>query len=697
MPVPQFHTGAMRKPLIFASGLLLFAILVTLVVWQGSFSFGNVAPSSAQQTYLFWAVSTLIFILTVMLGFILFRTGVKLYIERQANRAGSHIKSKLILGALALSIVPVLFLVVFSVSVLNRNLETWFSRPARSMTIELININKALEQEVQDKLQAQANWLASLPQPASADVYQRFCGANRIEHAEIRGSNGDVRILCALPPIHQGELFTATVDTGQGAVTLAARMPINLAAKHAEITNWVTEYNQLAVDKKSFRSLYLLLLSLITLFILFFAIWIARYMASQISTPLSALVKAAEQIQRGNLGYRVHVDAIDEMGSLVKAFNEMTEALEANSRELEARRRFTEAILESIPTGVISLTADGRFQRVNRALKGIFSEEQVGRATKLTDLFSRDDAAEIRYLMNRARRTGVAATQIEYKAERRVLQLSLTVAALDEQRSSGFVLVVEDTSELLRAQKAAAWHEVARRVAHEIKNPLTPIALCADRIVRQLERPRSADTQRILNECSATIAREVESVRALVDEFSQFTRFPAAQPVLSDLNDVVENALSVFSGRMDGIGLEKRLGTGLPHVNIDREQFKRVVVNLVDNAAEAMQDSLVKHLYIGTRLTETESVELVIADTGCGISRDDKEKLFLPYFSTKGRGTGLGLAIVSRIVTDHDATIRVDDNTPSGARFIVDIPIPTTDAEEPPPGAASSKLAEVRA
>jgi nitrogen fixation/metabolism regulation signal transduction histidine kinase len=294
----------------------------------------------------------------------------------------------------------------------------------------------------------------------------------------------------------------------------------------------------------------------------------------------------------------------------------------------------------------------------------------------LSDLFSREDTAEIRYLMNSARRKAVAGSQIEYKAERRVLQLSLTVAALDDKRSSGFVLVVEDTSELLRAQKAEAWHEVARRVAHEIKNPLTPIALCADRIARQLARAeQTADTRRILQECSATIAREVESVRTLVDEFSQFTRFPAAQPVLSDLNQIVDNALAVFEGRLDRIVLDKDLEPELPLVPVDREQFKRVVVNLVDNAAEAMQDSLVKRLYIGTRATEADSVELIVADTGCGVSRDEKEKLFLPYFSTKGRGTGLGLAIVKRILADHEATIRVEDNLPAGARFIVDLPI----------------------
>jgi nitrogen fixation/metabolism regulation signal transduction histidine kinase len=237
-------------------------------------------------------------------------------------------------------------------------------------------------------------------------------------------------------------------------------------------------------------------------------------------------------------------------------------------------------------------------------------------------------------------------------------------------------VVIEDTSELLRAQKAAAWHEVARRVAHEIKNPLTPIALCAERVVRQLDRMGiSSDSSRILRECCQTILSEVESVKTLVDEFSRFARFPSAQPAPGDLNEVVEAALAVFHGRLDGIELRKELAPHLPTVNIDREQFRRAVVNLVDNAAEAMQDSHVRRLSIVTRTGTPEAVELIIADTGCGVSPEDKERLFLPYFSTKGRGTGLGLAIVNHILSDHHAHIRVEDNVPVGARFIVEIPV----------------------
>ena len=244
---------------------------------------------------------------------------------------------------------------------------------------------------------------------------------------------------------------------------------------------------------------------------------------------------------------------------------------------------------------MISIGADGSIHHVNRALSKIFGPEAVARATRLEDLFSREDTAEIKYLMKRARRTGVASRQMELRTDSGKLQLAVTVSALEEKLTSGFVLVLEDTSELLRAQKAAAWHEVARRVAHEIKNPLTPIALSAERIARQVDRLElPPNTRRILHECAATISQSVESVKTLVDEFSQFARFPTAQPVRSDLNEVVAEALAVFQGRLEGITIQTSFAPNLPAVNLDREQFQRVVVNLVDNAAEAMQDSLVK-------------------------------------------------------------------------------------------------------
>ncbi len=677
----------MKRRLVYGSGIAALAVLVTLVVWQGSFSFGDLGPGNPSQTFIYWAVSTLVFLLTLTLGFILFRTGVKLYIERRSNREGSRIKTKMVIGALALSFLPVFFLVLWSVSVLNRNLDKWFSRPAQSIGTELLEIRQALEQEVRERAQAQAHWLASLPETVKylesgkrpPGLFERLCAENDIAEVRLRRRDGAILPVCESPDGSRGTLdASAPVRAGAqaaGMIVLRAGLPVDLEREQSQISGWLRAYDELTLSRKSAQRFYVLLLFLLTLFILFVATWMALFLARQISVPISALLDAASEVRKGNWGHRVQVKAIDELATLVRSFNEMTEALEANRRELENRRRFTEAILESIPTGVISLSPEGRVLRVNQALGNILPRETVSRAEKLEDLFSREDTAEVKYLMKRARRTGLATRQMELQRGGQTLHLAVTVSALEENVTSGFVLVLEDISESLRAQKSAAWHEVARRIAHEIKNPLTPIALSAERILRQLDRASTlVEAAPKLMDAASTILQEVESLKSLVDEFSQFARFPAAQPVPTELNDVVENGLSIFAGRLDGIEVEKQLAPGLPQVNVDREQFKRVVVNLVDNAAEAMQDALVKRLYIATQATGADTVEMVIADSGCGVSPEEKEKLFLPYFSTKGRGTGLGLAIVSHILAEHNAQIRVEDNRPSGARFVVEIP-----------------------
>jgi nitrogen fixation/metabolism regulation signal transduction histidine kinase len=468
-------------------------------------------------------------------------------------------------------------------------------------------------------------------------------------------------------------------------VVVLARASKDLAAMQRLIGQEVQEYQILSRNRKEFRWAYILLLLLISLFILFIATWIALVLSRQISVPIAALVEAAGQLRSGNLGYRINIGAIDELGTLIRAFNGMSADLESSEKELERRHRFTEAILESIPTGVISLSAERRIQRVNSALVQMLTAERVARAATIDDLFPAGDAREIHYLLNRASRVGLASAQLDISQGRHVLHLAITVAALAGRHTSGWVLVLEDTSELLRAQKAAAWHEVARRIAHELKNPLTPIALSAERIARQVDKLAAQAGQkslppeviRILKECSLTISGEVESVKVLVDEFSQFARFPAAQPAPADVNQVVEAALAVFQGRLAGVTIETHLEPDLPAVAVDREQFKRVLVNLIDNAAEAMQDSPVQRLAIATRLAGSDSIEMVVADTGCGITPEDCDRLFLPYFSTKNRGTGLGLAIVHHILSEHGAQIHVDSRPGAGSRFTIEIPIPT--------------------
>ncbi len=674
----------MRRPLALTAAALSFLILLALVIWQGSFRIAY-SPSGLIETIILWAVSTLIFVLTVTLAFMLFRAGVKLYIDRQSNKEGSRIGSKLLFGALTLTLAPALFYVVFSVYVLNRTLDKWFSRPAENIQLKLQDFKNSYQREAQKRVEAETGWISLLPQVQEAArtgqidpvFFRELCERAGLRQLVLTPETGAPISLYRAPENPKGPLFRTNADVFDGATKLGrisafSSLEDDLLPEENAIQQFIDEQNQQAGRRKFYHDTYFLLICLITLFVLFFAAWCAQILSRQISVPISALLGAAQEVRRGNLSYRVRVNAMDELATLVRAFNEMTSELEANARELEARRQFTEAILESIPTGVISVSPDERIERVNRALSGIFPQKTASSAKRLEDLFSAEDLAEIRYLLKRARRTGVAACQLEIQRPSSLLHLAVTVASLEEQR--GFVLVLEDTSDLLRAQKAAAWQEVARRIAHEIKNPLTPISLCADRIARQLIRlPVDPAARSILEECTGIIQQEVQTVKSLVDEFAQFSRFPTAQPVAADLNEIVENAVSVFAGRLESIAVSLDLDRSIPLVLADREQLKRVIVNLIDNAIEAMNDAPIRSLRISTGHASADMVELSVTDTGCGISAADKEKLFLPYFSTKARGTGLGLAIVSHIVTEHHGNVRVEDNRPRGARFVVEL------------------------
>jgi nitrogen fixation/metabolism regulation signal transduction histidine kinase len=305
--------------------------------------------------------------------------------------------------------------------------------------------------------------------------------------------------------------------------------------------------------------------------------------------------------------------------------------------------------------------------------------ETMQRGARLSEMFPREVLQDLEPMLRRADRMGMTTSQMEIPLQHGSLNAAVTVAALRNQdERSGYVVVFEDLSDLLKGQKQAAWREVARRVAHEIKNPLTPIALSAERIQRHLERTTAVDKSSldVVRTCATTIAAAVETVRRLVDEFSTLARFPTSKPTPTDINEVIENVISMFDGRLDCITIHKSLASGLPKVMADVEAMKRAIANLMDNAAEAMRDSFVREIQVSTSLVASrDAVEIAVSDTGHGVSRELKEKLFLPYFSTRNRGTGLGLAIVSRVIEEHHGAIRVEENHPVGARFVLELPI----------------------
>jgi two-component system nitrogen regulation sensor histidine kinase NtrY len=361
---------------------------------------------------------------------------------------------------------------------------------------------------------------------------------------------------------------------------------------------------------------------------------------------------------------------------------------------LEQRRRHIETILESIPTGVLSLDAEHRITHLNHALLRMFHpagsessalETLIG--AQLRDLFSTEILEDLEPLLRRADRMSTTTTQLEMVLQRAKFNVAVTVATLQHDgQSLGYVLVFEDLSDLLKAQKQAAWRELALRFANEIKNPLTPIALSADSIRRHLERGTRLDagSLHVLDDCAATIAASVETVRTLVDEFATLARFPTAQPRPANINSIVESALAMFNGRLDNIRVQTFLAPNLPRVMADPEAMKRALANLVDNAAEAMEGALLREIQISTSLVASrDAIEVAVADTGHGVTQELKERLFLPYFSTKKRGTGLGLAIVNRIIEDHRGSIRVEENRPVGTKFVVELPVASENVVTP--------------
>ena len=482
----------------------------------------------------------------------------------------------------------------------------------------------------------------------------------------------------------------ATIGDG-GLVVVGLPMPAGLSSTVEQIRHETTQYWTLYRERRSIRTTYLLLLLLLTALIFFASSWLALYLSKQITRPVEALADAMNEIAEGQYDQRVTVSATQELGELVRSFNHMASDLEqsrslaetsasqlsAANLTLEARRKELETILETIPSAVVTLDSEGAILQANRAFLNLVTPHQP-RLTgiRLATVFAPDVAAELTLLERRAQRMGIAATEFEMPTSAGILSLTATIAVLDlGANKRGSILVIEDVTDFLRAQRQLAWKEVAQRVAHEIKNPLTPIALSAERIRRHMNR-NLPESPGVIRRCVDVILSSVESMSTLVDQFAVLAQFPAAQPKPADLNAIVESAVMLFHGRLDNIRIEQRLSRELPPVMADSQALKRALANLIDNAAEAMQNSLLRVLSIETCLSENHGMaELVLADTGHGLTDDMRERLFLPYVSTKQRGTGLGLAIAAKIVQEHHGAIRAENNSPVGARFILELPL----------------------
>jgi PAS domain S-box-containing protein len=719
--------------------LLLAGIILTLLL-AAVFTLGSLdtpfEPRNWSEVLTLYAVSSFITAALIVFGLILSRTLVRLWAERSRQQLGARFKTKMVVGAVAISLLPVLFMFFVSYSLLNRTLARWFPRPIEIAADQ----SRALQQEMSQAERERLGRLAEAwahdgqNQPLSQEAQRARCDAADA-HWRV-GPSGAVEgfVYCVGPaktpdsripaPVlvaklnsgaevwsASGALFLAShsAPSREGSTYAARLVPADFLARLNEIKKQTIAYDHEKQQLRALKRQLLLILSFFTVLLLSSVLWTALYLAKQVTLPIQALAEGTREISAGNFDYQVPEQTHDELGILVRSFNSMTTQLRDSRsqidqfthnlqeavRELERRRQLIETILENIPTGALSLDNEGHIVRINPAVSKIFGPSAKDART-LEELLGPEDAGAIRTMMRSALRTGVVSRELEIIAggpaplqnRGRVLHAAVTVSSLGPRRAnSGFVLVLDDLTELLRAQKAAAWQEVARRIAHEIKNPLTPIQLSAQRLSRYLEKralagdtgtgdhPRDPELTRLVEEASRLIEREVGTLAALVNEFSQFVRFPSAKLEFADVNSIVREAIEVFSNRLDGIILEASFALQPPAIRADAALLRSVVVNLIDNAAEALEASPVRNITVSTRSNpESDFVEIVVADTGHGISAQDKDKLFLPHFSTKDRGTGLGLAIAARIVAEHGGGIRVEDNVPVGSRFILELP-----------------------
>ena len=546
----------------------------------------------------------------------------------------------------------------------------------------------------------------------------------------------DAAILATAQRNDQPVFSLGTTDYALGAASLkegntvvvGLPMPFGMAATMTRLQKRAEAYATLYSERRQIRDLYMLLLLMMTSLALFASCWLALHLSKQVTKPVEALADAMEAIASGDYAHRVQESATEELGELVRSFNHMAGDLEDSRRAvehstvqlsaantaLEARSSELETMLETIPNGVATLDADRRIVLANRALSEMMDPggQRPFYGRVLEEVFPAEVADVLDRLIKRSHRMGSASSEIEITAPIHAsngrfggtMNLLATVALLEipaatertRREHQGYVLVLENATELLRAQKQSAWKEVARRVAHEIKNPLTPISLSAEQIRRHIDRLAHAITGdgrhppqapeppsiAVIRRCSEVITSSVESMRSLVDQFAALAEFPTARPKPADLNTIVENSLALFAGRMQTICIVRKMSLGLPLVMADPEALKRALGNLIDNAAEAMQQSLFRELRICTNLLENGMVELTIADTGSGLTDEMRERLFLPYFSTKQRGTGLGFAIAAKIIQEHQGTIRAEKNEPAGAMFILELrPASTFDGD----------------
>lgn len=683
-------------------------------------------------------------LLLLLLLFLILRNLVKLIFERKRQVLGSKLRTKLVLAFVILSLVPTILLFFTAITFITSSIESWFSDQVEGSLHQSLAVaqhfyqtssNNALHygRQISRQLTKQRFW-EKKEKNELLDFLKVKKGEYNLEAvAFFSGPTAKPLIIYGLnipeanfPPLEtkilqeglggkeatkiqtteQGDLIRALVPVYSsaesreviGAILVDCFVPQSLVSRIMEISRAFEEYKQLRMVKHPIRSSYLITLSLVTLLIIFAATWFGLFLAKGITDPIEKLAEGTQKIIQGNLDFQIPKTSTDEIGTLVDSFNQMTHDLKISKGqvekahaelsksniELEQRRRYMEIVLRDVGAGVISIDRDGFIRTINKSAEkilGLEAESLIGK--KYSEVLLNEHQPLAQELARAAAQSEVHSLTQQIKIISRheplTLLVKITMLQDEEKQNLGMVVVLDDLTQLQKAQRAAAWREVARRIAHEIKNPLTPIQLSAQRL-RKKYLSQFGEDGAVFDECTRTIINQVEELKGLVNEFSSFARMPAVNPLPNNLNEIIREAMILYKEGHKEIFFDFQPDEEIPIFNLDREQIKRVIVNLLENAvaAIAVVDPEGKNgkITVTTQLDPGMNVaRIIVADNGCGVSAEKKPFLFEPYFSTKPGGTGLGLAIVNTIVADHDGYIRVKDNYPRGTKFIIELPI----------------------
>ncbi len=649
-------------------------------------------------------------ILILLLIFLVIRNLVKLIFERKQRVLGAKLRTKLVAAFISLSLVPTILLFLVAVGFITNSVEHWFSAQVEQSLQGSLEVAQTYYRDFANNTVSTAQQISKSLSKQGIHKGSREMGLLREEletrrkeyHLStlgifLKGEGNSIRtedpmlrpVSLHLPEdlleagfsgkevsrilsVGEGEMITGIApifnpSEGGGVIGIVVAshfIPKSLTTKMREISQAFVEYKQLKILKKPIKFSYMMALLMVTLLIVFSATWFGFRLAKDITIPIKDLAEATHRIASGDLNFRIQMKAADEIGMLVQSFNQMTEDLQVSRSELEQRKKYMEFVLKNVAAGVISIDEKGNVTTINTSaeqmleIKGEIVLEKI-----FSEVLPKEYVKQIEQLLRELRISGKGSIerQVTVNLEGKSLSLLINLTTLrdEEGKPLGVVAVFDDLTQLIKAQRMAAWREVARRIAHEIKNPLTPIQLSAQRLRKRYLEKLQPDGA-VFDECTRTIVKQVEELKGMVNEFSNFARMPASQPTLNQLNDIIQEALVLFQEAHKQIRFEFISNT-LP-------------VNLIKNSLAAIESE--GRIKIQTNYDpKLQMVRLEVSDDGCGIQDEDKGRLFEPYFSTKKSGTGLGLAIVNAIISDHNGYIRVRDNKPKGTTFVIELPI----------------------